>query len=90
MMRRLFFDRRGDLHIFWEMAALIFTFIATCAIGVGLIMWAGNAADARSCYEKSEAYGLSADYGFFKGCIVKTENGTVTSLNNYITIREGR
>ena len=54
------------------------------------ILWGANALEAKSCYERAEAYGLAVDYGAFKGCVVVTENGTVTSLDSYLTIRDGR
>ena len=85
-MSNIFLNRYNELRMGWTFLLIVVWFVGALAGIIGGI----NYIDARQCYERSEAYGLSADYGMFKGCIVKTENGTVTTLSNYLTIREGR
>lgn len=54
-----------------------------------IIIIIGNLASAKSCYDRADIYGVTADYGMMTGCIVTTDEGVITSIDKLITTREG-
>lgn len=76
-------DRIGE-GLFW---VAVWGVIVALIFGIFLGV---NAINANSCRDRTALYNLEfVDYGWNTGCTIKTENGTLTNLDLYLTTRDG-
>lgn len=82
-----------DIYDRMEESFLVFAAVIMVPILVfaAAMYWGINAMQANACRDRTQLYNLEfVDYGWNTGCTIKTENGTITNLDLYLTVREGR